>query len=282
MCEELRRKTVGVGCALALVLAAWTPGTANAAPLTEWQDLQATTQALPGLGGLLSYDASSSIRFFGWSALSDNSPEVHPYLDFGLVMYEANSQLRFGFVNWMAENEYDDDINSSITDIYFHDAGAPGSFEFSAAPNNLWESAGPDFRTGQVTPGTFDGQGSFVVNQNLSAESTAPIAPNGIEPIPEWVVLGYEYRNGSTFESVYNSLVLGDIRIAMRVQGLGLNSTGGSDAFIWTPLDPGDLPPGPGPLDPNPVVPLPGAAGLGLLGFGMVAFLRRKRGGGVA
>lgn len=281
VCEGKRRLKPLAGIAIVVILAAtMVPTSTTAAPIEDWVDLQGTSEALPGLD-FAGFGSTSNIRFFGWNAVTSNAPALHDYLDFGMVMYDFGGQLRFGFVNWTAEDTNGNQVNSSITDIYVDDSGASGSFQFSASPYNLWESSGPDFATGEVNPTSVSGLGNtWTNNPSLSAQSTAPIAPNGIQPIPEWVVLGYDYLGGSTFESVYDSFVGGDIRFAMHVQGLGLGTnTSQSDSFIWTPLDPGAPPQGPGPLDN--VVPLPGVAGLGLVGMGLIAITRRFKQRGV-
>lgn len=276
----MRKMVRSTALSIAVATLLWS-GSVNAATLTNWQDVQ--PPIIPGLDLSQAGDPDANLRFFGWDNVTNNRPDLHNYLDFGLVMYEDGGNLRFAFLNWVAENE-DGPIYSSITDIYFDDHGAANAL---SSVSIVADSTGPNFVQG-VNPTTLPGGESlspdFIVNPLLSAQSTKVNTSNGsggpglgVESLPEWVVLGYSYLNGNTFGSIATALENGDIRIGMHVTGFVPG--GDSESFIWTPLDPGELPGGPGPLDPGdtPVVPVPAAAGLGFLGMVLVGIVRRKK-----
>jgi hypothetical protein len=258
----------------------WWSGSANAATIQNWEEVQP-----PNIPGLVLKDPNDpnsvnpDIRFFGWDNLTSNNSSLnpYPYLDFGLVMYEADSQVRFAFLNWLAYDLSNNgaEIPSSITDIYFDDSGAQGllgGVEFVA------DSGDPNFISGADNPDLPGKPAGWVTDQSLSAQSSNPPPHRGVEAMPEWIVLGYDYVGSNTdFSDILAAIDAGNIRIAMHVQGIN-GSDGSSDSFIWTPLDPGESPGGPGPLDPGtPVVPVPAAAGLGFLGMALLAVVRRKK-----
>ena len=142
-------------------------------------------------------------------------------------------------------------LASSITDVYFDDGALLGiasidnsdpGVEFSqlAAPPNL--------------PGGAAMSPAFQTTAGFSADSDAPVMPNGVGP-GEYVGILFNLKNATTFDDVIADLTDGSLRIGIHVQGF---ATGGSESFVNVP------------------VPAPGALALGALGLGLVTCLRRR------
>jgi hypothetical protein len=139
---------------------------------------------------------------------------------------------------------------SSIADVYWDDAGGVllgiasitnmlgVSFSSPANPANLPGAnyPDPDFDT---TPG-------------FSADSDAPVEPNGVNP-GEQLVVTFDLAGGSSFADALADLTSGALRIGIHVQAF---ASGGSESFVNTP------------------VPEPGTAAL--LGLGLLALSQKK------
>jgi hypothetical protein len=183
--------------------------------------------------------------------------------DPNLTLYPAvtltDTQVLFVFKNAVG-------TASSITDIYFHDAGSV----LSNLTTPVYESAGVDFEP-NANPGDLPGGNTitpkFVTTNGFSADSSPPAAPNGVNAASEWVALRFNLASGKTLNDVLSSLnnpVTGDtatgLRIGLHVQAIGQYS----DSFVNTP----DVAAVPVP----PSFVLMAIGGLGVLGI-----VRRRR-----
>ena len=141
----------------------------------------------------------------------------------------------------------------AITDIYFDDGtllgiasidnSDPGvAFSQLAKPSNL--------------PGGNGMSPRFSTTAGFSADSDAPVMPNGVSP-GEFVGILFNLKSSpaTTFADVIDDLTDGALRIGIHVQGF---ATGGSESFVNVP------------------VPAPGALVLGAMGLGLVACVRRR------
>ncbi len=264
--KKLVRSLIATAALAALCL----PFQASAASYEDWESL-----GIPGL----TLDPPNAM-FFQWTAVTSNSSSsLLNGLDFGLAMYQTTvvheddsttDMLNFAFINFESAT-----VTSSITDIYFHQ---PSSLLKPLLADNIQESPnGPSFTLG-ATPSNPPGYNSFGATFALGSDSAAPISPNGVESVPEWVILSYEYNGTNTYDHVLQSLFAvapeDNFRIAMHVQsitGIGSTTAGTSDTFAWTPVE-GYTPP-----RDNVVVPVPAAAGLGFLGMALIGVVRRKK-----
>jgi len=125
--------------------------------------------------------------------------------------------------------------NSSITDIYFDD----GTLLGIASVHN---SAGVVFSQG-ASPGNLPGGNlitpAFVTTAGFSADSDAPVQPNGVNP-GEYVGILFNLISGQTYADTIAALNLGvsspatqgSLRIGIHVQGF---ANGGSESFVHTP-----------------------------------------------
>lgn len=138
----------------------------------------------------------------------------------------------------------------SITDVYFdsHDILAsiatiddsdPGvSFSEGATPGNL--------------PAANNASPAFVASMGLTADSSPPVQPNGVNP-GETLTIICNLLGGIVFDDAIAALDGGqDLRIGIHVQGF---ATGGSESFVN--------------------VPTPGS--LALMGLSGIAAIRRRR-----
>jgi hypothetical protein len=143
---------------------------------------------------------------------------------------------------------------SSITDVYFDDGTLLGIA-------TLVEGPGVNFTAGSANPGNLPGDNnvspSFQVTEYFLADSDSPAQPNGVNP-GEYLEIHFNLINGKTLAETIASLLSGELRIGIHVQGF---ADGGSESFINAPH------------------PVPEPATMMLIGFGLVglaAFGRKK------
>jgi len=151
---------------------------------------------------------------------------------------------------------------SSITDVYFDTANN------LAGISAIEGSAGVKYSQG-ATPGNLPAANNatpvFETAADFSADSDAPVQPNGVNP-GEWLKIYMNLKAGDNLDSILAFIANGSLRIGIHVQGF---SNGGSESFVH-----GD--PGGGGI---PSVPDPSSTGL-LLGLSWMAVeaMRRRRG----
>ncbi|MBX3177315.1 MAG: hypothetical protein KF886_08150 [Candidatus Hydrogenedentes bacterium] len=242
MCEELRRKIVGVGCALALLLA-----------------LPASAASISDFSLSTAIDTQGGQQQFALTQLARDMPPVSQGLDIGmLVSYgtinagesDEFTGMFFEFVNRsVAPNS-----SSVLTSILFETNAL-----ISTPSYDDWSGTQVSYSIG----GAFNG-GGFGITFATTANPGSPPPKNGIGA-GENLLLGFTINPNTPtqYESLLAGLVGGNWIVAAHLQEVSDHP----DGSLW--------------LQAQPVVPLPGAASLGLLGFGMVAFLRRKRAGGL-
>jgi hypothetical protein len=113
---------------------------------------------------------------------------------------------------------------SSITDVYFDDGAL-------LALMTITNSTGVEFAQG-ASPKNLPGRNSifpvFDVSPGLSADSTSPTQPNGVNP-GESLSLFFTLQNGRSFADVRDALATGALRVGIHVQGF---AGGGSESFV--------------------------------------------------
>jgi hypothetical protein len=113
---------------------------------------------------------------------------------------------------------------SSITDVYFDDGAL-------LALMAITNSTGVEFAQG-ASPKNLPGRNSifpvFDVSPGLSADSTSPTQPNGVNP-GESLSLFFTLQNGRSFADVRDALATGALRVGIHVQGF---ADGGSESFV--------------------------------------------------
>lgn len=117
---------------------------------------------------------------------------------------------------------------SSIADVYFDDGTLLGIA-------NIIEGPGVAFSQG-ASPGNLPGgnncQPAFETTAGFSADSDAPVQPNGVNPT-EWLDIVFDLQSGQTFDDVVAQLNSGALRIGIHVQGF---ANGGSEGFVNDPF----------------------------------------------
>jgi len=140
---------------------------------------------------------------------------------------------------------------SSITDVYFDD----GALLSMVAISN---SAGVQFAQ-DATPSNLPGGNSispsFITIAGLSADSDAPVQPNGVNP-GESLGIKFNLQSGATYNDVLSGLDDGSLRIGIHVQGF---ADGGSESFVN-----------------DGVIPAPGAVLLASFGMLCVGWFRKR------
>lgn len=165
----------------------------------------------------------------------------------------GGSQVAFKFTN---------NSISSLADVYFDDGTLLGIASISDS------GTGVAFSTG-ANPADLPGGNNltlaFTTTAGFSADSDAPVSPNGVTS-GEWLTITFNLKPFQTYASVINALSLpngggeGDLRVGLHVQSF---ANGGSESFVNSPT-------------PVPEVDTYAMllAGLGLVGFAV----RRKLG----
>jgi len=166
----------------------------------------------------------------------------------------GGGQVQFEFFNTGS-------IESFVTDIYFEDSAL---LNFSDPNNNLigsntisnvgwsWDAAPPNLPGGSSV-------GFFTASTGGSADSDPPVSRNGIDnTINEDIYFQIDLGSGWGFNDVTSSLLSGDLRLGIRVQGIGTEDF--SDSYITTA-----------------VVPLPSGAGMALAGAAVLALWGRHK-----
>ncbi len=145
-------------------------------------------------------------------------------------------------------------ISSSICDIYFRDTydawldGAP----------SILASAGVAYSSG-ATPGHPPGLG-WGGSTGYSADSDAPVEPNGVDTASEWITFTFDLASGHTWTQLAAGFANGslDDTIGLHVQAIGTQCQ--SDSYRNAGVSP---------------VPEPGT--FALLGLGVVGLVLRRR-----
>lgn len=186
---------------------------------------------------------------YGFSVVQPNDPSSVAIgeAQFRVNVYEAGTnQVSFRFYN-------KGPIRSSLTDIYFDDAGG-----MLAELVTIDNGPGVLFSEG-ATP--VDWPASHYVTPyftaDFSADSDDPTVPNGINSF-ESLRLSFTLINGFSFEDLIAAI--GDSTFRIGIQGRNMGGAGLRETFI----------------NRTSVVPLPGAFVLGALGLGIVGWQRRR------
>lgn len=144
--------------------------------------------------------------------------------------------------------------DSSIADIYF----ANGSLGTLSGPIGFVDAIGTVSFSSGATPGNLPSGSSagFSTTSGLSADSDAPVQPNGINPGEQ---LGLTFSG--SYADVISQMTAGNLQIGIHVQGF---ANGGSESFV-------NAPPSPTP------VPAPGSILLTGVGLFIVRFVRSRK-----
>jgi hypothetical protein len=124
---------------------------------------------------------------------------------------------------------------SSITDVYWDDGTLLSIFVITNTAGQVEFSAGA---TPPDLPGGNNASPAFQTTAGLSADSDAPVQPNGVNP-GESLTVTFVLIGGQTFADAITALGNGNLRVGIHVQGF---ATGGSESFVNTPIpEPGTL-----------------------------------------
>ena len=203
--------------------------------------------AMLGLAMTLAIPADSSADFFGFSCITNNSPENCSILDAQIQMEVtafSATQVRFDFRNTGSQD-------SSIADVYFDDLLIP----LLGTPATIVNGSGVSFSAG-CSPGDLPGGNPFGFASSYCADSDSPTQPNGVNP-GETLGLIYTLQGGATFANVIGALNSDDFVVGIHVQGF---ANGGSEAAVSDASVP----------EPSTLL----LSGLGF--FGLAARLRRR------
>jgi hypothetical protein len=167
----------------------------------------------------------------------------------------GGSQVAFKFTN---------NSISSVADVYFDDGSLLGIFGISGSGAGV---AFSQFATPAELPGANNLTPAFSTTAGFSADSDAPVSPNGVTA-GEWLTITFTLQSMQTYTDVINALSLpnnggtGDLRVGLHVQSFG---DGGSESFV-------NVPDGVS----NPV-PEPETYAMLLAGLGLVGFAARRK-----
>lgn len=133
----------------------------------------------------------------------------------------GGNQVLFTFLNEGPEA-------SSICDVYFDD----NSGQLLSIASIDDSHVGVSFSEG-ATPANLSGGNSIGFSADFSADSNAPVEPNGVNP-GEYLGLTFNLAASSNFDSVLSAMNSGDMLVGIHVQGF---ASGGSESFV-TPIPP--------------------------------------------
>lgn len=148
---------------------------------------------------------------------------------------------------------------SSITDVYFDDLPANLITDAGVGNPTIASSTGVSFSEG-AHPANLPGGNPLGFSAVFSADSNAPVQPNGVGP-GEWLRITYNLTSGSSFTSLVGAMQTGGFRVGMHVQGF---AGGKSASFINGPT-------------PIAMVPEPAEWAMMAVGLGMVGLIARRR-----
>jgi len=141
--------------------------------------------------------------------------------------------------------------DSSIADVYFDD----GSLLSIAIIINSVGVSFSQFATPAEMPAANLASPPFVTTAGFSADSDAPVQPNGVNP-GETLGIRFTLQGGTTYSDVLGELANGTLRIGLHVQGY---ASGGSESFV------------------NGSLPEPATFGFLGLGLGALSLARSRR-----
>jgi hypothetical protein len=175
---------------------------------------------------------SQAAKIYGFEAITANSvvdPGIGEAQLSVEVADEGSGLVSFKFMNAGP-------AASSITDVYFDDGTLLGIASIVNGPS------GVDFAQPATPPDLPSGNTiGFVTTAGFSADSAAPVEPNGVNP-GEWVKIIFNLINGKTYSDTIAALDNHkDLRIGIHVQGF---ADGESEAFVndGTPVpEPGTM-----------------------------------------
>ena len=126
-------------------------------------------------------------------------------------------------------------LPSSITDVYWDDGTLLSIFVITNTAGFVEFS--PDATPGNL-PGGNNASPAFETTAGLSADSDAPVQPNGVNP-GETLTVTFVLIGGQTFADAITALGNGNLRVGIHVQGF---ATGGSESYVNTTTPPNPEP----------------------------------------